>query len=68
MTNKSKSCIENITLKHNGKIINNPNDVCDIFNGYFTSVAHKTGNEEILYMRKKSSIIYLKSMKSMLAS
>ena len=27
MTNKSKSCNENITLKHNGKIIDNPNDV-----------------------------------------
>ena len=26
MTNKSKSGNENITLKHNGKIMNNPND------------------------------------------
>ena len=48
MTNKSKSCNENITLKHNGKIMNNPNDVCDIFNGYFTNVALEIGSEEIL--------------------
>ena len=46
MTNKSKSCNENITLKHNGKIVNN--DVCDIFNGYFTNVALEIGSEEIL--------------------
>ena len=46
MTNKSKSCNENITLKHNGKIVNNPNDVCDIFNGYFTNVALEIGSEE----------------------
>ena len=48
MTNKSKSCNENITLKHNGKIVNNPDDVCDIFNGYFTNVALEIGSEEIL--------------------
>ena len=46
MTNKSKSCNENITLKHNGKIVNNPNDVCDIFNGYYTNVALEIGSEE----------------------
>ena len=46
MTNKSKSCNENITLKHNGKIVNN--DVCHIFNGYFTNVALEIGSEEIL--------------------
>ena len=48
MTNKSKSCNENITLKHNGKIMNNPDDVCDIFNSYFTNVALEIGCEEIL--------------------
>ena len=48
MTNKSKSCNDNIILKHNGKIMNNPNDVCDIFNGYFTNVALEIGSEEIL--------------------
>ena len=48
MTNKSKGCNENITLKHNGKIINNPNDVCDIFNDYFTNVAREIGSEETL--------------------
>ena len=48
MTNKSKSCNENITLKHNGKIVNNPDDVCDIFNGYFTNVALEIGCKEIL--------------------
>ena len=48
MTNKSKSCNENTSLKHNGKIVNNPDDVCDIFNGYFTNVAHEIGSEEIL--------------------
>ena len=46
MTNKSKGCNENITLKHYGKIINNPNDVCDIFNGYLTNVAREIGSEE----------------------
>ena len=44
MTNKSKSGNENITLK----VMNNPNDVCDIFNGNFTNVALKLGREEIL--------------------
>ena len=48
MTNKSKSCNENITLKHNGKIMNNPDDVCDIFNSYFTNVALEIECEEIL--------------------
>ena len=48
MTNKSKSCNENITLKHNGKIMNNLDDVCDIFNSYFTNVALEIGSEEIL--------------------
>ena len=48
MTNISKSCNENITLKHNGKIVNNPDDVCDIFNGYFTNVALEIGCKEIL--------------------
>ena len=48
MTNKSISCNENITLKHNGKIVNNPDDVCDIFNGYFTIVALEIGSEENL--------------------
>ena len=48
MTNKSKTCNENITLNHNGKIINNPNDVCDIFNGCFTNVAREIGSEETL--------------------
>ena len=43
MTNK-----KNITLKHDGKIMNNPNDFCDIFNGYFTNAAHEIGREEIL--------------------
>ena len=28
--------------------MNNPNDVCDIFNGYFTNVALEIGSEEIL--------------------
>ena len=48
MINKSKSCNENITLNHNGKIMNNPDDVCDIFNGYFTNVALEIGSEDIL--------------------
>ena len=39
MTNKSKNYNENITLKHEGKIINL--NVCDIFNGYFTNVAQE---------------------------
>ena len=45
MTNKSKCCNENISIK-TGKIINNPNDVCDIFNGYWTNVAREIGNEK----------------------
>ena len=48
MTNKSKSCNENISLKNNGKIVNNPDDVCDISNGYFTNVHLEIGGEEIL--------------------
>ena len=48
MTNKSNSCNENITLKHNVKFVNNPDDVCDIFNGYFKNVALEIGSEEIL--------------------
>ena len=28
--------------------MNNPDDVCDIFNGYFTNVALEIGSEEIL--------------------
>ena len=48
MTNKSKSCNENITLKHNGKIVNNPGDVCYIFNGYFANVALEIGSEKSL--------------------
>ena len=48
MTNKSKGCNENITLKHNGKIVNNPDDVCDIFNGYFTNVALEIRSEASL--------------------
>ena len=31
MTNNIKSCNGNITLKHNGKIMNNPNDVVIYF-------------------------------------
>ena len=49
MTDKSKSCNENITRKIlTGKIINNPNDGCDMFNSYFTNVALTIGSEEIL--------------------
>ena len=48
MTNKSKSSNVNITLKHNGKIVYNPDDVWDVFNGYFTNVALEIGSEEIL--------------------
>ena len=58
MPNKSKSCNENITLKHNGEIINNPKVVCDIFNGYFTNVAREIRCEEILNEEEKLDEIF----------
>ena len=57
MRNEIRSCIENITPKHNGKTMNNPDNVCDILlvvailmviNGYFTNVALEIGNKNIL--------------------
>ena len=58
MRNEIRSCIENITPKHNGKTMNNPDNVCDILmvvvilmviNGYFTNVALEIGNKNILW-------------------
>ena len=66
MTNKSKSCNENITLKHNGKIGNNPNDVCDIFNDHFTRWMWLSKLEvKKVWMKMKKSIRYLKCIKMM---
>ena len=64
MANKSRSCNENITLKRNGTIANNPNDVCDIFNGYFTNVALESEVKK-LWMKTGNSIRYSKYIKIM---
>ena len=56
MTNKS--CNENIIVKHNGKIMDNPNDVCDIFNDYLTNVALEIGSDDILNEEKELDQIF----------
>ena len=39
-------------------MMNNPNDVCDIFNDYFTNVALEIGSEEILNEDKELDQIF----------
>lgn len=46
MTDKSTSHTNQIILQEDGKIINNPNEICEIFNTYFTSVANNIGFDD----------------------
>ena len=46
MTDKMKTRHNVITLQHNGKILNDPSAVSNIFNDYFSNVALEIGNEK----------------------
>ena len=46
MTDKMKTRHDVITLQHNGKILNDPSAVSNIFNDYFSNVALEIGDEK----------------------
>ena len=60
MTNKGKGCNKNITLKHNGRIMNKSNDVCDILMA--SSPIRLWKSEVMKFEIKKKSIIMYKIM------
>ena len=46
MTDKIKATDQNISLFHGNRVVNNPTEVCNIFNEYFIKAASNIGNED----------------------
>ena len=54
MTNRIKATDQSISLFHENRVVNNPAEVCNIFNEYFIKAASNIGNENPI--RKNENI------------
>ena len=49
ISNRGINKDENIFLSYDGEIVNNTNDICRIFNNYFTHIANSIGVDDTIY-------------------
>ena len=49
ISNRGINKDDHIFLSNDGEIVNNPNDICRIFNNYFTRSANSIGVDDTIY-------------------